>query len=81
MVGRPCAGVKPGVRNIQCRVAEQVAYTASMPLPQTDPYPALSARYGDFFAPPRRPSRPAARRLAGPAADCEWTGMGRPTPA
>lgn len=52
MVGRPCAGVKPGVRDSQCCVTEQVAYTASMPLPQTDPYPALSARYSDFFAPP-----------------------------
>jgi len=58
MVGRPCAGVKPGVRDSQCRVTEQVAYTASMPAPQTDPYPALSARYSAFFALPAQAAAP-----------------------
>ena len=58
MVGSRRVGVKPGVRNVQCCVAEQVAYTASMPLPQTDPYPALSARYGDFFALPAQAAAP-----------------------
>lgn len=55
MVGRACAGVKPDVRTVKGRVAEQVAYTSAMTACDNAPYPALSARYADFF-----PGQPAA---------------------
>ncbi|HIE5097509.1 alpha/beta hydrolase [Stenotrophomonas maltophilia] len=38
------------MRPVHRRVAEQLTYTGAMAALDTDPYPALSARYADFFA-------------------------------
>lgn len=55
MVRSRCAGVKLPVHLGQHRLPERLAYTDRMPAAHVAPYPALSARYADFF-----PGQPAA---------------------
>ncbi|AWH23078.1 alpha/beta hydrolase [Stenotrophomonas sp. ZAC14D2_NAIMI4_6] len=66
MVGSRWAVVKLPVRPVQHHVAERLAYTSRMPAVAPPDYPALSARYADFFpGQPTATPRSEAFRWAG----------------